>query len=113
ENNTAPPSGKKHYFVLNSLESQVGHYHSTLAVGPLERESRVLVISGTGTIPEKGMVFLNTLMEEYILNDLNDKNQTGRKTLEFIDDQLAVLTDSLRQSKQALSSFRSTNRIAN
>ena len=107
------PTGKKNYFVLNSLESQVGYYQSTLAVAPLERESRVLVLSGKGSIPEKGMFFLNTLMEEYVLNDLNEKNMNGRKTLDFIDQQLAVLADSLRNSKQALSSYRSNHRIAN
>lgn len=112
KDNTSPPSAKKHYFVLNSLASQVGHYQSTLYVGPIERESRVLMLSGQGSIPEKGMVFLNTLMEEYVLNDLYEKNLNGRKTLEFIDQQLVTLTDSLRESKQALSSFRSSNRIA-
>ncbi|EJF09385.1 Wzz/FepE/Etk N-terminal domain-containing protein [Pontibacter sp. BAB1700] len=36
---------KKHYFVLNSMESQVAQYASTLHVKPIEREARVLELS--------------------------------------------------------------------
>ncbi|MFD2515328.1 GumC family protein [Pontibacter locisalis] len=107
------PSAKKHFFVLNSLASQVEQRLSTLHIEPIERESRVLVLSTKGSIPEKEMLFLNTLMETYVARDLEEKNQNGRKTLEFIDNQIASLTDSLKQSKQALSTFRSSNRISN
>jgi capsular exopolysaccharide synthesis family protein len=103
---------KKHYFVLNSMDSQVGKQMGSLFVKPIERESRVLELSTKGAIPEKEVLFLNTLMETYLARDLDEKNQNGEKTLEFIDSQIASLTDSLRQSKQALSSFRSANRIA-
>ncbi|MBD1395629.1 polysaccharide biosynthesis tyrosine autokinase [Pontibacter sp. JH31] len=104
---------KKHYFVLNSMESQVGQYSSSLHVAPIERDARVLELSTKGAIPAKEMLFLNTLMDTYVSRDLEEKNLNGQKTLEFIDGQIASLTDSLRQSKQALSSFRSSNRIAN
>ncbi|WP_018478621.1 GumC family protein [Pontibacter roseus] len=104
---------KKHYFVLNSMDSQVGQHLGSLHIEPIERESRVLELSTKGAIPEKQILFLNTLMDTYVARDLEEKNQNGQKTLEFIDNQIASLTDSLRQSKQALSSFRSANRIAN
>lgn len=104
---------KKHYFVINSLESLVKQQQASLGISPLDREARVLVLGSKGSIPDKQVAFLNTLMAEYVANDLKDKNQNGMKTLEFIDSQLATLSDSLRQSKQALSSFRSNNRIAN
>ncbi|MEJ8757025.1 polysaccharide biosynthesis tyrosine autokinase [Pontibacter sp. H259] len=104
---------KKHYFVVNSLDSQVGHQQANLGVAPIEREARVLSLSSQGSIPDKEILFLNTLMDTYVANDLQEKNFNGRKTLEFIDKELAQLSDSLRQSKQALSSFRSANRIAN
>ncbi|MER2999287.1 GumC family protein [Pontibacter populi] len=105
--------GKEYYFLINSLESLVKQHQSSLGVAPIEREARVLSLSTKGTIPEKQLAFLNKLMETYVARDLEEKNLNGQKTLEFIDKQLATLTDSLRQSKQALSSFRSTNRIAN
>ncbi|WP_460879019.1 GumC family protein [Pontibacter rugosus] len=105
--------GKEYYFVINSLDSQVGQQQSALGVAPIDREARVLSLSSRGTIPDKQVAFLNTLMSEYVANDLKEKNQNGLKTLEFIDSQLAGISDSLRRSKQQLSSFRSTNRIAN
>ncbi|NDK55853.1 polysaccharide biosynthesis tyrosine autokinase [Pontibacter fetidus] len=104
---------KKHYFTINSLDSQVGHQQANLTVSPIEREARVLWLVSQGSIPDKEILFLNTLMNTYVANDLQEKNNNGRKTLEFIENELASLTDSLRQSKLALSSFRSANRIAN
>jgi capsular exopolysaccharide synthesis family protein len=111
EDGVAP--AKKHFFIFNSLESQVGQRLSTLHIEPIERESRVLELSTKGSIPEKEMLFLNTLMETYVERDLEEKNQNGRKTLAFIDSQISSLSDSLKQSKQALSTFRSANRISN
>lgn len=111
QNDTKP--AKKYYFILNSLESQVGQRLATLSIDPIERDSRVLELSTKGTIPDKEMLFLNTLMDVYVERDLEEKNNNGRKTLDFIDNQIATLTDSLKQSKQALSSFRSANRISN
>lgn len=105
--------GKKHLFVINSLESLVGQFQANLKVKPIERESRVLELSSKGSIPEKEILFLNALMEEYVMNDLHEKNQNGLKTIQFIDGQLATLRDSVRHSKQALSSFRSSQRITN
>lgn len=104
--------GKKYFFVVNSLESLVNQYKSTLQVAPIERESRMLWVTSKGSIPEKQINFLNTLMAEYVGNDLEEKNRNGMKTLEFIDSQLATLSDSLSQSQQALSSFRSDKRIS-
>src|SRR5690606_35969692 len=76
---------KKYYFVLNSLESQVAQYAGSLHIRPIEREARVLELSTKGTIPQKEMLFLNTLMDTYVARDLDEKNMNGQKTLEFID----------------------------
>ncbi|OKL38798.1 GumC family protein [Pontibacter flavimaris] len=107
------PPATKYYFVINSLESLVKQQQGSLGIAPIDREARVLVLGSKGSIPDKQVAFLNTLMAEYVANDLKDKNENGMKTLEFIDSQLGTLSDSLRQSKNALSSFRSNNRIAN
>lgn len=108
-----PKPGEKYYFVVNSIDKLVGQQQEDLEIRPIDRESRVLELTSKGSIPEKETRFLDALMQEYVIRDLEEKNINGRKTLDFIDSQLAVLTDSLRRSKQAVSSFRSTNRLAN
>ncbi|WP_187262377.1 GumC family protein [Pontibacter beigongshangensis] len=113
DSSTTDISGKKHYFVVNSMKSQVARQQSKLEVSPIDRDSRVLELKSKGSIPEKELAFLNTLMDEYVAKDLEEKNLNGHKTIEFIDSQLATLTDSLRKSKQAISSFRSANKISN
>ena len=40
--------------------------------------------------------YLNKLMEVYILSGLEEKNQTAINTVEFIDQQLGIIDDSLQ-----------------
>ena len=78
---------------------------------PLDRDSRLLELTSEGEIPQKETRFLDKLMEEYIAYDLEEKNQTGLKTLNFIDKQLSQVSDSLRRAQQALATFQRAERL--
>ncbi len=67
----------------------------------------------TTSVPKKDKVFLQTLTSVYIENDLQKKNQLGRKTIEFIDFQLANVADSLQQTEGSLQSFRAKSNVIN
>ena len=47
----------------------------------------------------------------YLQNELYKKNQLGLKTIQFIDNQLAGVSDTLRQVEGSLEHFRSRNNI--
>lgn len=101
----------KYYFTINRTPDLVKSYQGKLLVEPLNRDARILTLLVEGETPEKEMNFLNTLMDVYIEQDLENKNVTGVRTIDYIDDQLSTITDSLNKAELALESFRTSNRI--
>ncbi|MBK7478832.1 MAG: hypothetical protein IPI69_03245 [Bacteroidales bacterium] len=57
------------------------------------------------------MDYLNRLMEVYLLQGLEVKNQTAEKTIEFIDSQIGTISDSLRTVENTLENFRLSNKL--
>ncbi|AHJ98370.1 polysaccharide biosynthesis tyrosine autokinase [Hymenobacter swuensis] len=95
------------YFVqLRDQASLTGEYQQHLTVRPIDRESRIVELASKGSVPQKEIQFLDTLMRVYVENDLRNKNVTGQKTVAFLDKEIGHLSDSLRRSTAALSSFR-------
>ena len=103
--------GKRYYFVLNNLNRLAKNYQSKLLVQPISRNSRILEMVSEGGVLQKEIYFLNKLLEVFIEYDLNRKNQLGLKTINFIDNQLLNISDSLRKAELALESYRSINKI--
>ncbi|RPD44965.1 polysaccharide biosynthesis tyrosine autokinase [Hymenobacter sediminis] len=102
-----PTQASERYFIqLNDQASLTETYQSRLVVRPIDHESRIIELTVKGNVPEHEVQFLDTLMQVYVEDDLREKNLTGHKTVAFLDQQIGHLSDSLRQSAAALSSFR-------
>jgi capsular exopolysaccharide synthesis family protein len=101
----------EYYFVINNLASVAEGYREKLDVKPISRESNIVEITLKAKSPQKDIKFLNTLLDVYLENELNKKNQLGLKTIQFIDDQLSGVSDELKQVEGSLESFRSRNNI--
>lgn len=107
-----PATSEGRYYVqLNDLSSLAGDYQGRLKVKATDHESRILELSIQGNVPEKEQKFLNTLMNLYIQDDLSQKNQTGNRTLAFLDDEIGKLSQSRQRSAEAVSSFRSSQSL--
>ncbi len=100
-----------YYFVLNDLGSAAGQYQSSLAVRPIDHESRIVELTAKNTLPAKGTQFLNTLMARYIADDLRAKNLTGQKTLAFLNRQIDTIASLRRHSAGALATFRAARGV--
>jgi capsular exopolysaccharide synthesis family protein len=103
----------KYFFVINDLNSLAENYREKLEIDPITRESNIVEISLKGKVPHKETLFLNTLMDVYLISELNKRRQLGLKTMEFIDEQLNSVSDELRQAEGSLETFRSRNNILN
>lgn len=101
----------EYYFVIHTLQSLADSYSEALEIEPISRESSLVEVSMKTGNPEKGILFLNTILDVYRTNELNKKNQLGLKTIGFIDSQLSGVSDELRQVESSLESFRSRNNI--
>jgi capsular exopolysaccharide synthesis family protein len=99
------------YFVINTLGTLVEGYQNKLSIEPIAMESNIVELGVKGRVIDKEINFLNKLLDAYLDNELDKKNQLGLKTIQFIDNQLSGVSDTLRQVESSLETFRSRNNI--
>lgn len=102
---------QKLYFVFHSRNSLIRSYNSRLNVELLSRGSSILVLSIMGTNRNKDVDFLNKVAEVYQAISLDKKNAEAQRRIQFIDDQLVGISDSLMTTENKLQQFRSTYRV--
>ncbi len=73
--------------------------------------SSVLRLSTTTKVVEKGRDYINALMQSYIEYDLNEKNKIQENTINFIEEQLGFLEDSLKEKERELQQFKVDNKL--
>ncbi len=98
-------------FRLNSLSSLVDQYISSLSVRPIEENSSILSISKSSAVARRDVDFLNALCENFIRENLVQKNRAAEKTIEFIESQLLVISDSVSASQSRLMNYQTSNRM--
>ena len=99
-------SDKEYFFTINSLDALVAEYRAKTVAAPLSDESSIVVVSTTGEVTSKEKLFLNKLLEAYIEGELYRRNQKGLKTINFIDEQIGIVSDSLREVESSMEGFR-------
>ncbi|UZS00177.1 GumC family protein [Chondrinema litorale] len=98
-------------FKIKDVEDITESYRSALAIEPYSTESSVLEIKLEGPIVKKETDFLNMLGKVYIANQLDKKNQAAVTTIDFIDNQILQITDSLQGAEAQLESFRKEKNV--
>lgn len=107
-------SYNRYEFTLHSLNGLANRYKGKLGISTNdERRGSVLFLTLTENNSQKAADYLNTLMANYIKQGLEEKNQTATNTVEFIDQQLGIIDDSLQQAEYKLQNFRTTNSLLN
>jgi capsular exopolysaccharide synthesis family protein len=101
----------KYLFSLTALYDQIGTMQSTLEIEPASEESTVAYVYITGNNIAKSMDFLNSLFDNYIARNLEKKNFLATNTIDYIEDQLASISDSLLFTEQQLQDFRSNYQV--
>jgi tyrosine-protein kinase Etk/Wzc len=83
---------------------------NNIEIWPVQQMSSVLGITLTTTHPKKGSDYLNTLMELYLQEELEERNRMSKNTVHFIDQQISGISDTLSFFENRLENFRSSNR---
>jgi capsular exopolysaccharide synthesis family protein len=86
---------------------------NNIEVWPVQQMSSVLGINLTTSHPRKGSEYLNTLMELYLKEELEERNLMSKNTVHFIDQQISGISDTLSFFENRLENFRSSNRTLN
>ncbi len=101
-------SEKQYFFVINNLSDVIKQYRNKINIVTTDKKSTVIEISTSGLVPQKEVEFINKLLEVYIQNGLYEKNLIAQNTINFIDEQLSEITDSLSLNENNLKTFRQT-----
>ena len=99
------------YFKFRSRESLVSDFSGRLSFGYVEEGSSVLKISLVSETPDRDIDFINKLCDTFLAENLDRKNDVANKTINFIDNQLGVVSKSLAISEGDMTNFRQTNKI--
>ena len=86
-------------------------YRNSLKVAPVEDYSSVFTLSFDGYSRQQGVDYLNTLMKLYILQGMEWKSRAADNTINFIEAQLGLISDSLRLAENSMENFRLNNRF--
>ncbi len=109
ENFSPSQAGKQFYFIRRNLESLANQYSNRLRIDKRSPNSSILWIWMETSVPRKDIDYLNKLAELYIQRRLEQKNEIAIKTIEFIDRQLEVFSDSLKVAEDQLQYFKQQN----
>lgn len=102
---------RKIYFISHSTQNLVESYRNRLSIQPASEDGTILILSLESTNVSKDLDFLNKLIEIYLTNSLDKKNEEAYRIIQFIDDQLIGISDSLIIAESRLQQFRSTHRV--
>lgn len=102
-----------YYFTFNSLHWIILSYQSRLIVHQANKEASIIEIRLKGSSIDKEADFLNMLATEYIQSELDEKNLKAEKTIEFVENQISLMADTLKQIEEKLKEYRKTNKILN
>lgn len=101
----------KYYFSFVSPAALANIYRSKLNIAPIEEDATLVTLSVTGLVPEQEADYLDTLMNAYIEQGLDWKNEAAQKTIDFIAGQLGSIATDLNRAESNMESFRRKNRF--
>lgn len=104
-------AGDKLSFIIHNQLNVVDDYARAIVVRPINSYGTVLQVSMTTKVVEKGRDFVNSLMDAYIEYSLKEKNQMTENTLKFLDEQLYIVEDSLKDVEQRILNFKVRNKL--
>ncbi len=84
-------------------------YRNEVEIAPLAPDASILEISIKINNKQKGVDYLNTLVNRYIEDELERKNKTASKTITFINAQILMMGDSLNIVENRLEEFKKSN----
>jgi tyrosine-protein kinase Etk/Wzc len=102
-------NSNRYYFYFTDPATLASQYRKKISVAPIEKDASLVTLSVSGAVPQQEAVYLNKLMDSYIRYGVDIKNQTADSTINFINNQLRIISDSLTHAEEILENFRLKN----
>jgi len=94
------------YFHFFSKGHLIGMYSGRLTPRILMEGSSVIEIGITGKVAQRDVDFLTLLNERFFDENLERKNETAERSIQFIERQIAIIKDSVDSSEAKLTSYQ-------
>ena len=104
-------NSNKIYIRFRDHESLVNEFMSRVSLGFVTEGSTILSISLISEWPQRDCEFIDKLMQIYLLQNLEQKNEVAENSIRFINSQLDNLQTSLQVSEGAMTDFRQENKF--
>lgn len=91
---------------VSSPRSVANAYRGALSIEPTSKSTTIAQISVKSTHTQRGMDFINKLVEVYNRDANDDKNEVATKTAEFIDERIKIINGELGTTEQELETFK-------
>jgi tyrosine-protein kinase Etk/Wzc len=111
DNITSRNINDEYSIVFQDIQNVANSFRSRISVEPINKESTIIRISLVDAIPVRALDYLNRLGSNYINMGLNEKNLIATRTIDFIDEQLSGITDTLSVIEKDLEQFRTENEV--
>jgi capsular exopolysaccharide synthesis family protein len=96
-------------FIFHSRRMLIESYSKRMTVENISKKGTIVKLKLEGTNKVMDIEFLDKLTD----NSLEKKNEEAVRTIQFIDDQLIGISDSLVITENKLQQFRSKNKVMN
>lgn len=96
---------------FHNKKSLAAAYSGKLNVKPVNKNASVLRVGINDPVPHKAKDILKRLIEVYDEATVQDKNKIAAKTVDFIDDRLAYLTQELSRVEQNVETYKQENEL--
>ena len=100
-----------YFFKLNTKEGVVNSVLSRLDVIKASKDSYILKIIYRDNVPQRAYEFVNTLIDQYMKQNIELKTLEASKKLQFIDSQLKEINKNLKDAEVKLTNFKKSNKI--
>ena len=91
---------------VSSPHSVANAYRGALSIEPTSKSTTIAQIAVKSTHKQRGMDFINKLVEVYNRDANDDKNEVATKTAEFIDERIKIINGELGTTEQELETFK-------
>lgn len=99
------------YTTYSTVEGTVDNLQKILNVALINKDATVIGLSLNYANISKAKDILNKLVEVYNNEAISDKNSESKKTKDFIDDRINIISNELGQVENEKEKFKSNNQI--
>ncbi len=102
---------KDYAFTIQENSKMISFIQNSLSVTPVSKEATMLTITFQDNIAKRAVDVINALNKAYISDELSMKTLSAKKTLEFLDQQIAAINKTLQKSAKNLENYKSKNLV--